>query len=411
MIIQLLLILVIQTAAVEVTIPLEGLYAEAIVAMEAEHWTEAISKLEAVLLEDPSHLSSLFNLAVSLSEDGQTDRALESYRAMLTEDPSIFEARMNLAILLHENGMSGEAIGEFADAALLRPEDPLPALYKAQLLDQSDRIDEAIQAYLVVLDIEPELVEAHERLGFIYRDMNDTDQAIRELIVAIGLGSAAPAVFVAAGDIESDRENLDTAREYYERAAELAPGDTDIRLRLARVLRNQEQLSEAIAILEDLDDADPALAEAYMANEMYAEAAAVFERLAEQNSESSDYWYTLGRAYYQMDMSERAELAIQRAMNIEPGRVEGWGTLAAIYMEREDWQNAGVVLLQYVTLRPDHAPSHFAVALCFDNLGGFERALLHYNRFLELDDGSDDVRSFQVRQRVESLERYLIEKK
>ena len=409
MIVQLLLVLLIQTATAETPNPLEELYAEAIVAMEAGDWTEAVSKFEAVLLEDPSHLSSRFNLAVSLSEDGQTDRALTTYRSILAADPTVFEARMNLAILLHESGLSEDAIREFYDAALLRPDDPLPALYRAQLLDQSDRENEAIQAYLVVLDIEPELVEAHERLGFIYRDMDDKDQAIRELIAAIRLGSVAPAVFVAAGDIESDRENLGAAREHYERADELAPGDADIRLRLARVLRNQEQLSEAISILEELEDSDPALAETYMANAMYEEAAAVFERLTQRNPDISDYWYLLGRAYYEMEISEQAELALRRAMNIEPERVEGWGTLAAIYLEREDWANAGVMLLQYVTLEPDHAPSHFAVALCFDNLGDFERALVHYNRFVELDDGSDDVRSFQVRQRIESLERILIE--
>jgi tetratricopeptide (TPR) repeat protein len=405
MIAQLLLVLLIQTAAVETPNPLEGLYAEAMTAMEAEEWTEAISRLETILLEDPSHLSSRFNLSVSLGESGQTDRALESYRAILNADPTIFEARMNLAILLNENGMSGDAIREFALAVRLRPEDPLPALYRAQLLDQSDRIDETIRAYEVVLSIDPELVEAHERLGIIYRDMDDTDQAIRELTEAIRLGSLAPAVFVAAGDIESDRENLDAAREYYEGAAELVPGDADIRIRLALVLRNQEQLSEAIAILEDLEDSGADLAEAYMAAEMYAEAAVVFERLTQQNPETSDYWYMLGRAYYLTGMSEQAELVLRRAMNIEPERVEGWGVLAAIYMEREDWQNAGVMLLQYVTLEPDHAPSHFAVALCFDNLGQFERALVHYSRFIELDDGSDDVRSFQVRQRVKSLER------
>jgi len=409
MIVQLLLVLLVQTAALDTPNPLEELYAEAMTAMEAGDWSKAISKLEAILVEDPSHVSSRFNLAVSLDEAGQTDRALESYRAMLDADPTIFEARMNLAILMHEHDMSDDAIVEFTNAARLRPEDPLPALYRAQLLDQSDRIDETIQAYETVLGIDPELVEAHERLGFIYRDMDDTDQAIREFSEAIRLGSLAPAVFVAAGDIESDRDNLDAAREYYERAAAIVPGDADIRLRLALVLRNQEQLSEAIAILEDLEESDPVLAEAYMAAEMYAAAAAVFERLTAQNPEISDYWYMLGRAYFLTGRSEQAELVLQRAMSIEPERVAGWGTLAVIYMEREDWQSAGVMLLQYVTLEPDHAPSHFAVALCFDNLGEFERALMHYNRFIELDDGSDDVQSFQVRQRAESLERYLSE--
>ena len=409
MIVQLLLVVFIQTGAGETPIPLERLYAEAMMAMEARNWTEAISKLEAILLEDPSHVSSRFNLAVSFSEEGHTDRALDSYRAILTEDPTIFEARMNLAILLHEIGISDEAVVEFSDAARLRPEDPLPALYRAQVLDQTGRQNEAIRAYQAVLDIDPDLVEAHERLGIVYQDVDEPDQSIQELTAAIRLGSVSPEVFVAAGDIEFDRENLDGAREYYETASQLVPADADIRLRIALVLRTQEELSEAIAVLEDLDNSDPALAEAYMANQMYAEAAALFLPLTEQNPEVSDYWYMLGRAYYYMDIGENAERALQRAMSLEPERVEGWGTLAAIYMEREDWQSAGVVLLQYVTLEPDHSPSQFAVALCFDNLGEFEKALVHYNRFIELDDGSNDVRSFQVRQRVESLERYLIE--
>ncbi len=117
----------------------------------------------------------------------------------------------------------------------------------------------------------------------------------------------------------------------------------------------------------------------------------------------------LGRAYLEIDMEDLAEAALHQAMSIDPKRLEGWGSLAAIYLSREDWQNAGITLLQYVTLEPDHADSHFGLALCYDNLGQFDQALVHYNRFMELDDGSDDARSFQVRQRAESLERYLNE--
>ncbi len=409
MILQLVLAFLIQTAAVDLINPPEQLYAEAMLAMEAGNWTDAISKLEAVLLEDPYHVSSRFNLAVAFSEEGITDRARETYRAILTEDPTVFEARMNLAILLHEDGMSEDAILEFAHAARLRPLDPLPALYRAQLLDQTDRVDETINAYEAVLEIDSEVTEAHERLGFIYRDLDDTVQAIREFIAAIRLGTSTPSVFVAAGDIESDRENLDNARQYYERALQLVPSDAEIQFRLALVLRSQDELSEAIAILEDLDNSHPALADAYMANEMYPQAAAVYQRLTAQNPESSDYWYMLGRAYFRMDMDEKAEPVLQQAMINEPNRLEGWGMLAAIYLEREDWQNAGIMLLQYVTLQPDHAPSHFGVALCFDNLGDFEKALVHYNKFMEFDDGSDDARSFQVRERVAAIERYLFE--
>ena len=422
--VQLLLVLFIQTPSVQTPSvetpsvetapnPLELLYEDAMVAMEAEEWDEAISKLEAVLQEDPSHVGSRFNLAVAFDEAGQTDNALEAYRTLLAGDATVFEARMNLAILLNETGRPEDAIDEFAKAADLRPDDPVPALYRAQSLDQTNRTDETIAAYRRVLEIDPDLVEPHERLGFIYRDTNEGDQAVDELLAAERLGSTTPAVFVALGDIESERENLDAARTHYERADQLLPGDIDIGLRLALVLREQGEASGAIAILENLEEGpgglDSILAEAYMENEMYAEAAEAFERLSRQNPETSDYWYMLGRAYLEIDMEDLAEAALHQAMSIDPKRLEGWGSLAAIYLSREDWQNAGITLLQYVTLEPDHADSHFGLALCYDNLGQFDQALVHYNRFMELDDGSDDARSFQVRQRAESLERYLNE--
>ena len=58
---------------------------------------------------------------------------------------------------------------------------------------------------------------------------------------------------------------------------------------------------------------------------------------------------------------------------------------AAIYLRQEDWVYAGEMLIRYLELAPDHAPSHFGLALSFDNLGNYEQALLHYNKFIELD--------------------------
>ena len=104
-----------------------------------------------------------------------------------------------------------------------------------------------------------------------------------------------------------------------------------------------------------------------------------------------------------MDRREEAIPYLQKSLVLDPVRVAGWGTLAAIHYSQEDWVNAGSMLLKYLEIEPDHAPSHFGVATCFDNLGNFQKALLHYNRFIELDDGSNDVRSFQVRQRAKAL--------
>ena len=391
------------------SIPWQRLYADAVNAMKNEAWTEATTALEAVLASNPSHIPSRFNLAVSLGEAGDTARALETYRELLVQDATIFEARMNLAIMLSENGNAEQAAAEFAAAGLLRPEDPLPALYRAQMLDEMGQTDAAIGAYAAVIGIDFDLVEPHERLGLLYRRMDRLDEAHQELTHAVNLGSTAPAVFVALGDIENRRGNLDRARDRYQRAALLAPGDDNIRLRLALALRDQGLSSEALAILEELPGTESVLADGYMANHDYARAAAVYEDLTREYPENTDYWETLGRAYYELGRPGDSEAALQKALNLEPERVSSWGTLALIYFEREDWTNAGIILTQYIGLQPNHATSHFLLAVCFDNLGEYEKALVHYNKFIELDAGDDDVRSLKVRQRANSIDRYLQE--
>jgi hypothetical protein len=45
------------------------------------------------------------------------------------------------------------------------------------------------------------------------------------------------------------------------------------------------------------------------------------------------------------------------------------------------------------------------MATSYDKLGNVPQALVNYNKFLELDDGSNDARSFQARQRAKTLER------
>ena len=60
-----------------------------------------------------------------------------------------------------------------------------------------------------------------------------------------------------------------------------------------------------------------------------------------------------------------------------------------------------------VELKPMDALAHFVFATCLDNLGNAKEAIVQYNKFLGLDDGSSDARSFQARQRAKTLERRL----
>ncbi len=387
--------------------PLELMYEEAMASMESARWGEAIEKLEAILAEEPSHIPTRFNLAVSLSRSGEPGRAIEVYRQTLERDETLFEARMNLAILLHEDGNQPLAVVEFARAAMLRPEDPVPALYRARTLDELGKDTEAERAYLEVLEIAPNMTDVYRGMGFLYLRMDRPEDAYGALMKALDLGGQTPSVLVALGDMDAEAENLNSAREHFERALGLATDDTKIKLRLALVLRDLENFRAAIDLFRQLPDHQVELAEAYYASDRFGEAAPIYESLVVRTPDSADHWFQLGRSYYGMELRDEAIGPLQKSLTLDLTRVAAWGTLAAIHYRHEDWVNAGTMLLKYLELRPDHGPSQFALATCFDKIEDWERALLHYNKFTELDDGSDDVRSFQVRQRVKSLKKRL----
>ncbi len=405
----LILAFLIQAQAPAQLLPLEQVYGEAMASMELEEWGDAIEKLEAILAQEPSHVPTRFNLAVSLSESGQTERAIEVYRQTLRRDETLFEARMNLAILLHESGDLGSAVQEFADASMLHPEDPIPVLYRARTLDEMGRDEQAERTYLKVLEITPNVIAVYRGLGFLYLRMDRPEKAYDALIQTRDLGGGTPAVLVALGDMDVEAEDLASAKEHFEQAAGMIPDDSDIKLRLALVLRDLEDFPAAIDLFRQMPDYRAELAEAYYANDQFGEAAPLYESLVIEVPDSADNWFRLGNSYYRMELRDKAIAPLQKSLTLDPERVAAWGTLAAIHYRHEDWVNAGTMLLKYLELRPDHGPSHYALATCFDKLGDWERASLHYNKFTEFDDGSDDVRSFQVRQRLKALKKRLNE--
>src|SRR5262249_41431782 len=88
-----------------------------------------------------------------------------------------------------------------------------------------------------------------------------------------------------------------------------------------------------------------------------------------------------------------------QAIRIKSDDVEAYATLSAVFYAQENWGGAAQLLSRVVELRPREALPHFVLATCWDHLGNAKEAIVQYNKFLELDDGSHDARYFQARKR------------
>ncbi len=352
----------------------DDIYRSANADFDAGRWAEAAAKFEQILQSAPSHIPSRFNLAVCYTKAGDFERAIVEYRKILDQDAGIYEARTNLALLLDQSGKRSEAAGQYEKAVELRPDDP----------------------------------QAHLNLGLFYMREQDLDKAYSQLVAAAEKDLNSPELYIALSEAEHLRNDEAKSRMYLEKASQLDPANKNVRRQLGIIYRGAGELAKAIDILRPLlPESRVELAVSYFENKNYGEALPLLEELTKAEPGNPDYLYLLGKSYAELKSYPQAVATLEQLLRLKPDSVEAYATLGSIFYGQEDWARAAQMLTRVVELRPQQALGHFVLATCLDKLGNAKQAALHYNKFLELDDGSNDARSFQARQRAKTLERRL----
>jgi tetratricopeptide (TPR) repeat protein len=114
----------------------------------------------------------------NLEEDDAT-AAKAAYQACLEGDCAHMEARINLGRLLHLEGRHREAETLYRDT-----KEPSADLYfnLATVLEDLDRIPEAIAAYRDALAHDPGMADAHFNLALLHERRDETQAAFRHLL-------------------------------------------------------------------------------------------------------------------------------------------------------------------------------------------------------------------------------------
>ena len=322
------------------------IYTAANADFEAGRWAAAASKYEAILKEDGSHIPSRFNLAICYTKIGDVDGAIAAYRTLLAQNETVYEARVNLAILLDQSGKREEAGDQFEKALGLRPDD----------------------------------AQAQLNLGMFYMRGNDIDKAYPHLVAAVEKGVASAGLYAALSEAEHARKNESKTRDYLQKAISLDSQNITLRKQLATSYFDDKEYMKAVPLLVDVVRAEPT---------------------------NVEYLYLLGKAYEQLKAYPQAIAVLEQAIRLKPDSMQAYLTLGVVFYAQENWNRAAQALSRVIEIRPNEALPHFVLATCLDNLGNVMEAIVQYNKFLELDDGSSDARSFQARQRAKTLERRL----
>ncbi len=211
---------------------------------------EAQAAFEAALKLNPKSAESIFSLGNLLSA-GSPEKARQLFLKFLEQNPEqAAEAHHQLGLLEQRAGKTKEAQKRFRAAVAADPDDPAPRWALAQLFEVARDTPAALVEYLGVLKIEPQNVELLNHVGEIHHLLGQNDQAREKFETAKGLSPGDPvsSLWLAMlaeqnGDYAAAARNLADSRALKE--------DPWLNLRLSYFLTQGGKLKEAVAVLEE----------------------------------------------------------------------------------------------------------------------------------------------------------------
>lgn len=239
---------------------------------------------------NPGCANHLRLLSHALMKQQRLDEAEEQIRFALSLEPDFPQLQEDLGSVLALKGQFEEAIPHFEQAIQAEPSLPTPYKKLGQALIAVGRAHEADELFKMFLDRDP------------------GKKAVAEAIQQVQDGNSEDAVRTLRRVLKADPENVDAMRYL-----------------AAAYLKDKVKLGDAEALLKRASQIAPdyvevlmLLGSVLMERNKFPEAADAFEKITRYQPDNDAAWAGIGQAYGRADLTEQAEAALARAIELNP---------------------------------------------------------------------------------------------
>lgn len=175
---------------------------------------------------------------------GRLEEAIQTFHALIERTPDIAEARHNLAIAYARQGQQALAIEQFEEALRLRPDFLAARIDLATVFLEMGRPQETINLLNEALSIasppstagrQADLVEVRYRLGIAHQMASQPREAIQELQAVVRAQPAHPSAHARLGTLYYQTRQFDQAWMHARRAEALGLPVAELLAALGRV--------------------------------------------------------------------------------------------------------------------------------------------------------------------------------
>ena len=240
---------------------IRGRVAKVLLAMKRHD--EAFAAYRALRDEQPDEEGYWVGMARARFQQGRPEEALGLVREGLVKFPDSTALHENAGILLEALKRLPEAEAAYRRAAELGPREPGPQLALASIADKQGRTEDAARLFAKVVELSPHSRQGRQagrRLGAIGEALareGRLPEAADAYRAAIGSGQAGPAVYLNAALVVFQQGGRDEALGLLQEGAGRFPKSADLHYRLGRLLADRGARVEAELALARALEIDP----------------------------------------------------------------------------------------------------------------------------------------------------------
>ena len=382
---------------------------------EAGEFLEAISAYQLALIEDPQNPAIWFGLAAAQYEANQTQEAIASYQEALNLNPNLWQAEMNLGVIWFNEKNLGQALTHFQRVQSLNPESSKPFFMTGRIQLLQDDLTGAEASYKKALELAEEPAEKttiHLDLASIYLKKKEHSTAVKYLVGARDFSKDTKEIDRQLANLSLEMDQKNKALEYLKHLANETTLSPELDETIGWIRVEQKNYKQGIKSLrialrnyqnpKQREALSLKLARLHIHLEQIDEAITILKN-SSFNSTNPEVYFTLGSLYLHTGKRKPAKRHLNQALQLNSDCVECYFKLGIISLRQEDFSQAIYFFVHYQGLRPDEVMPYFYLGVSYDKLQNYLSAVTQYEKFLEMDKGTHDRESFQVRQRLKLL--------
>ena len=295
--------------------------------LKMETYPRAVSSLERTVTLDPNHKAAHHALALAYLGQQELGKARDAAREALRIDANYQPSRSLLeAIDPSYTPLPTPSVSEVQDvtpSASEHPEDPQPDAKSRQEMHyelgtaylESEMHAEAIAEFQKAIDIDPDFIAAYMRLGTVYLEMGQLDDAETAAKAALRIDADSQSARQLLEDIEKARPVHPEPEQTQQTPPPADPPDAKQDLERGMVFLNSRQ---------------------------YDQAAAAFKRVIKADASSVEAHYGLGQAYLEIGAFDDAKTAAEAVLRLNANHNQARELLQVIKFANNIERNRGI---------------------------------------------------------------------